>query len=346
MSTAILTSVRAGHEFSVKKLEAYLVRHQAGFAGPLKIHQFEGGQSNPTFLLEAGSGTYVLRKQPPGELLPSAHQVDREYRVMFGLAGTGVPVPGMRCLCMDKDVIGANFYVMDYVDGRMYSDASLPGVSPADRSAIYHSLAKVLAELHRLDPDTLGLADFGREGNYFSRQISRWTRQYEASATDDIEAMNRLIKWLPENVPQSERRAIVHGDYRIGNCLIGRDKPEIAAVIDWELSTLGDPLADVGYVCQTYYISAFEFGLGDKNLAELGIPDMAEFLSQYCQYAGLEKLDNIEFSIIYNLFRLAGISQGVYKRGIEGNASSQQALEFGPVVRQYAETAWQMVEAL
>ena len=346
MSEAILTAVRTGHEFSVADLEAYLTQHQPGFEGPLKLRQFEGGQSNPTFLLEAASGTYVLRKQPPGELLPSAHQVGREYRVMNALAETAVPVPVMRCLCSDRTVIGADFYVMDYVPGRVFSDASLPGLSPGERRAIYLDQARVLAELHRLSPKDLGLEDFGKAGNYFSRQVSRWTRQYQSSATGEITAMNRLMEWLPENVPDTDKMAIVHGDFRVGNFLIDIDSPRIASVIDWELSTLGDPLADLGYVCQMYYITAFEFGLGDRDLESLGIPDMQEIVAEYCRHAGVERVEHLEFSIIFNLFRLAGISQGVYKRGLEGNASSSQAHEFGEVVQQYAETAWRMVENL
>lgn len=346
MAEAILTSVREGHEFSIESLESYLEKHQPGFQGPLKIKQFDGGQSNPTFLLSAASGEYVLRKQPPGELLPSAHQVGREYQVMAALMDSAVPVPRMRCLCTDKSVIGADFYVMDYVSGRVFSDASLPGLNPEERRGIYLDLARILASLHRIDPADVGLGDFGRPGNYFSRQISRWTKQYRASATDRIEAMERLMEWLPENVPDSEQMSIVHGDFRVGNCLIGQDSPTVAAVIDWELSTLGDPLADLGYACQMYYITAFEFGLGDRDLDKLGIPDMTTFVAEYCRHAGMEKVENLEFSIIFNLFRLAGISQGVYKRGLEGNASSTQALEFGPVVRQYAETAWSMAEKL
>lgn len=346
MSEAVLTAVRAEHCFDEKVLESYLEANQKGFRGPLTVRQFEGGQSNPTFLLEARSGSYVLRKQPPGELLPSAHQVDREYQVMAALAGSDVPVPAMHCLCMDKDVIGSHFYVMDYVEGRLFADATLPGVSPQDRRMIYRDLARVLAELHKLKPASFGLGDFGRPGNYFARQISRWTRQYESSATENLEVMNRLIKWLPENIPESEQVGVVHGDFRIGNCLIDPVAPKISAVIDWELSTLGDPLADVGYVCQMFYISALEFGLAGKDLAALGIPDQKQFVTEYCRFAGIEKVENLEFSIIYNLFRLAGISQGVYKRGLDGNASSVQALQFKDVVREYAETAWKMVEAL
>jgi aminoglycoside phosphotransferase (APT) family kinase protein len=346
MIDAILTPVREAHHFDEAALKDYLEKHLKGFRGPLSIRQFEGGQSNPTFLVEAASGRYVLRKQPPGELLPSAHQVDREYRVMAALANSSVPVPRMLCLCLDRDVIGADFYVMDYVEGRMFSDASLPGVTVKERRAIYRDLARVLAELHRVDPQAVGVGDFGRPGNYFARQISRWTRQYEASATEHIEAMTRLQRWLPENAPQCERISIVHGDYRIGNCLIEPTAPRIAAVIDWELSTLGDPLADLGYVCQIYYIEAFDIGLADKDLAELGIPDQNEFIADYCRHAGLERVEHLQFSIIYNLFRLAGISQGVYKRGLDGNASSEQALMFKDVARTYSETAWKLVEAL
>lgn len=346
MSTAKLTPVRKGHEIDEVGLEQYLTKHQPGFVGPLTVQQFEGGQSNPTFLLETGAGRFVLRKQPPGELLPSAHQVDREYRVMAALADTAVPVPRMRCLCLDRTVLGAQFYVMDYLEGRMFSDATLPGVSSAERGEIYRNLAQVLAALHSLDPVALGLEDFGRAGNYFERQISRWTRQYQASATEDIAAMERLMEWLPANIPESGRTAIVHGDYRIGNCLVSPTGPEIAGVIDWELSTLGDPLADLGYVCQMYHISAFEFGLAGKDLRGLGIPAKDRFVEDYCRFASIDSIEGLEFSIIYNLFRLAGISQGVYKRGLEGNASSAQAMEFKGVARDYSETAWAMVEGL
>lgn len=346
MTAATLTAVRAEHRIDEQKLAHYLEEHQQGFKGLRGIRQFEGGQSNPTFLLEAESGRYVLRKQPPGHLLPSAHQVDREYRVMDALRNSRVPVPKMHCLCLDASVIGGQFYVMDFVDGRIFSDATLPGVAATDKGAVFRDLARVLAELHRVDPQQAGLGEFGRPGNYFSRQISRWTKQYAASATEDIAAMTQLMKWLPENVPDSQKACIVHGDYRIGNCLIHPVEPRIAAVIDWELATLGDPLADVGYVCQAYDISAFEFGLAGKDLATLGIPTRDEFVAEYCRHAGIERLEHLEFSIIYNLYRLAGISEGVYRRGLDGNASSAQALRFKGVARQYAETAWRMVEAL
>jgi aminoglycoside phosphotransferase (APT) family kinase protein len=346
MSGARLTPVREAHRFDEAALQTYLERHQVGFRGPLSIRQFEGGQSNPTYLLEARSGSYVLRKQPPGELLPSAHQVDREYCVMDALAHSLVPVPRMRCLCVDREVIGAAFYVMDYVEGRMFSDATLPGLTPVERDAVYRDLARVLAQLHRVDPQAVGLGEFGRPGNYFARQISRWSRQYDASATENIEAMTRLMQWLPENIPASERVSIVHGDFRIGNCLMEPAEPRIAAVLDWELSTLGDPLADLGYVCQIYYIKANDIGLAGADLAELGIPDQQAFVAEYCRHMGIERLDHLPFSIIYNLFRLAGISQGVYKRGLDGNASSETALTFKDLARMYAEIAWNLVVTL
>ena len=346
MSEAVLTPVRESHRFDEEALLAYLEQHLDGFRGPLFIKQFEGGQSNPTYLLETGSGRYVLRKQPPGELLPSAHQVDREYRVMHALAGSPVPVPAMRCLCLDRDVIGTDFYVMDYVDGRLFSDVTLPGLARTERGLIFRELARILAALHRIDPDAVGLGDFGRPGNYFARQIKRWSQQYEASQTETIEAMSRLMQWLPENIPPSEGWSIAHGDYRVGNCLIDHDEPRIKAVLDWELSTLGDPLADLGYVCQIYYIDSFTIGLAGVDIANLGIPDQNAFVAEYCSQAGLDHIEGLPFSIIYNLFRLAGISQGVYKRGLEGNASSKIALSFKNVMRKYAETAWNLVVEL
>lgn len=346
MTVPNLTAVRESHRFDETALCAYLERHQAGFRGPLEVLQFEGGQSNPTFLLQSPTGRYVLRKQPPGELLPSAHQVDREFRVMAALAGSDVPVPGMRCLCTDREVIGTSFYVMDHVEGRIFSDATLPGVTPASRTALYLGLARILANLHRVDPAGVGLADFGGQGNYFERQIRRWTRQYEAAATEQIEAMSVLMKWLPENIPAGGRQSIVHGDYRMGNCIVDPVADRIVAVLDWELSTIGDPLADLGYLCQIYYIDILKIGVAGRDLAELGIPTQDAFLAEYCRHAGIARVEGITFSIIYNLFRLAGISQGVYKRGLDGNASSSNALQFAGVARKHAENALRLLEAL
>jgi len=341
-----LIEVREAHRIDEPALLLYLETHLEGFRGPMSVRQFSEGQSNPTYLLETASGRYVLRKQPPGKLLPSAHQVDREYRVMRALAGSDVPVPAMRCLCTDRNVIGTDFYVMDYVEGRLFRDVKLPGIPPAERGEIYRDVARRLAALHALDPEQVGLADLGRPGNYFARQIERWRRQYEASQTEDIDVMTRLTEWLPRHIPETPRVTIVHGDYRIGNCLFQPDRPRVSAVLDWELATLGDPLADLGYLCQIYYIDAFNIGLLGVDTRALGIPDMQELVEVYLGHAGMSRIEGLDFSLIYNLYRLAGISQGIYRRGLDGTASSDMAHMFKDVVRQYAEMAWSLVEQI
>ena len=245
MSDVQLTPVRDAHKFDEAALATFLDDNIEGYRGPATIRQFEGGQSNPTFLLEAASGRYVVRKQPPGELLPSAHQVDREYRVMKGLDGTEVPVPKMYCLCEDPAVIGTKFYVMEMVEGRLFTETLLPSLTPVERGAIYSELAHVLATLHNVDPEAVGLEEFGRPGNYYERQINRWTKQYLASQTENIEAMTKLMEWLPRNIPEPGKTVIVHGDYRLGNTLIHPTEPKLVALLDWELSTLGDGLADL-----------------------------------------------------------------------------------------------------
>lgn len=347
MSDVQLTPVRSGHEFDEAALEAYLAASIDDYQGPLEVRQFEGGQSNPTFQLKTGNRDYVLRKQPPGELLPSAHQVNREYRVMAALAATDVPVPKMYCLCEDAGIIGTKFYVMEMVAGRLFTEALLPTLTAPERKAIYLDLARVMARLHRVDPAAVGLADFGRPGNYYERQIARWSKQYQASKTEQIDAMDKLMEWLPANIPEQTRTVIVHGDFRLGNMLIHPQEPRIAAVLDWELSTLGDGLADLGYLCQDYHADAyFSEGLSTANLPELGIPTEQEFVAEYCRHAGLEKIDNWPFYVIYNMFRSAGIIQGVYKRGLDGNASSATALEYKEVARIRSERAWRMVEEL
>jgi len=347
MSDVKLTPVRSGHEFDQAALEAFLASSIDDYQGPLQVTQFEGGQSNPTFLLESGNRSYVLRKQPPGELLPSAHQVDREYRVMHALAGTDVPVPKMYCLCEDAAVIGTKFYVMEMVQGRLFTEALLPTLTPAERRSIYLDLARVMARLHSVDPAAVGLSEFGRPGNYYERQIGRWTKQYLASKTEQIDAMDKLMEWLPANIPEQSRSVIVHGDFRLGNMLIHPSEPKIAAVLDWELSTLGDGLADLGYLCQDYHADAyFSAGLSSADLPELGIPTEEEFVAEYCRHAGISKIDNWPFYVIYNMFRSAGIIQGVYKRGLDGNASSSKAIEYKEVARIRSERAWRMVEDL
>jgi aminoglycoside phosphotransferase (APT) family kinase protein len=287
-----------------------------------------------------------MRKQPPGELLPSAHQVDREYRVMHGLWNTDVPVPKMYCLCEDPAVIGTKFYVMEMVEGRLFTETRLPDLSNEDRRAIYLDLARVMAKLHSVDPAAVGLETFGRPGNYYERQIGRWSKQYLASQTDDLPEMNHLMEWLPNNIPAEAGSVIVHGDYRLGNVLIHPTEPKIVAVLDWELSTLGDGLADLGYVCQDYHGDAYDDeGLAGADFAALNLPTEDEFVAEYCKHAGRSGIDNWHFYLIYNMFRSAGIIQGVYKRGLDGNASSAKALEYADAARMRSERGWALVQA-
>lgn len=340
-----LTAVRDAHRFDEGALAAYLREHVDGFEGDLRVRQFEGGQSNPTFQLAAGGRRYVLRKQPPGELLPSAHQVDREHRVMAALADTPVPVPTMHCLCEDPAVLGTKFYVMEMIEGRLFTETRIPSEQPADRRAIYLDLARVLAELHKVDPIAAGLESFGRPGNYYERQVGRWSKQYQASKTEQIDAMDVLMDWLPKNLPADTDPVIVHGDYRLGNTLIAPKAPEIVAVLDWELSTLGDGLADLGYICQDYHGASYEDeGLAGADLEALGIPTESELVAAYCEHAGRERIDHWTFYLVYNMFRSAAIIQGVYKRGLDGNASSAKALEYKDAARIRSERAVELLE--
>ncbi len=341
-----LTAVRASHEFDERALQKFLEKQVEGFKGPLRVRQFEGGQSNPTFMLESGSGRYVMRKQPPGELLPSAHQVDREYRVMHALENTDVPVPRMFALCEDPTIIGTKFYIMEMVEGRVFTDVLLPSLGVDERRAIYRDLVRVLAALHAVDHKKVGLEEFGRPGNYYTRQVSRWTKQYLASKTETIDSMEKLIAWLPAHIPDLDESCIVHGDYRLGNVLIHPTEPKIVAVLDWELSTLGHPLADLGYICMEYHSSFSGHAvLGTADVAKLGIPSEQEFIADYCRFAGIGPVKNWNFYVIYNLFRSGCIVQGVYRRGLDGNASSERALEYKDQCRVRADRAWALVEA-
>ncbi|MEM9741989.1 MAG: phosphotransferase [Pseudomonadota bacterium] len=329
-----LTAVRSGHEFDERALHRYLDAQIEGLAGTLAVRQFEGGQSNPTFELTVGDRQFVLRKQPPGELLPSAHQVDREYRVMAALADTPVPVPSMYCLCEDPSIIGTKFYVMERVEGRVFTETTLPSLTPPERRAIYLDLARVLAELHNVVPADVGLETFGKPGNYYARQVGRWSKQYVASQTETLEAMDLLMRWLPDNLPADSAPVVVHGDYRLGNTILHPTEPRIVAVLDWELSTLGDGLADLGYLCQDYHGDSYnDEGLASADLDALGIPQEAELLDTYCKHAHRSSIDNWPFYIAYNMFRSAAIIQGVYKRGLDGNASSAKALEYKDAAR-------------
>jgi aminoglycoside phosphotransferase (APT) family kinase protein len=335
------TSVRQGHELDVAALEAYLAGRLDGFEGPLEVRQFEGGQSNPTYLLRTPGRSYVLRKKPPGELLPSAHQVDREYRVMSALRRTGVPVPPTLLLGDDASVIGTTFFVMGCVEGRVFRQPHLPGVSPAERAAIYQDMADVLARLHEVDVSAAGLSDYGKPGNYYSRQIARWTQQYVAARTLHIEAMDRLIDWLPANIPPGDETTIVHGDYRVENLIIHPTEPRVVAVVDWELSTLGHPLADLAYNCLTYHLSPEALGRADDTETDrTGLPTEEEYVQAYCRRTGRRGVPDWNFYLAFSMFRLASILQGVYARALQGNAASAYALQRGAAARHVAERGW------
>src|SRR5688572_7033822 len=311
------TPVRPGHEINGERLDRYLAGHLDGYRGPLEIRQFEGGQSNPTFLLHTSACDYVLRKKPPGQLLPSAHQVEREYRVMTALRETGLPVPHTYLLCTDDSIIGTPFYVMACVDGRVFRQPHLPGVSPEDRTAMYEEMADVLARLHSVDVAAVGLGDYGKPGNYYARQIARWGQQYVAAKTGEIAAMDRLMAWLPEHIPPGDETTIAHGDYRVENLIFHPTEPRVVAVVDWELSTLGHPLADLAYNCLTFHLPADALGRGDAaDDDRRGIPSESDYIAAYCRRTGRDGVPNWIFYLAFSMFRLASILQGVYARGL------------------------------
>lgn len=318
-------------------------------AGELSVRRLKGGQSNPTYVLDFGNRpTWVLRKKPPGNLLPSAHAVDREYRVMSALAGTGVPVPRMVLHCSDADIVGTEFFIMEHVEGRTFWDPRLPELDRAMRERIFDEMNRVLAALHAIAPESVGLGDFGRAGNYFARQIDRWTRQYRASQTDTIEEMDNLAAWLPQHVPQTDVTRIVHGDYRLDNLLFHPREPVIVAVLDWELSTLGHPLADLAYHAMAWRMPPDLRGLAGSDLAALGIPDERAYVAAYLNRLDRSVFDAAtwEFAMAYNLFRVAAIRQGVMRRALEGNAANERAMEAGQRARQAARLGWEIVERI
>lgn len=334
-----LTPVRELHRLDESHLAQYLTSALGRNFSDMAVQQFEGGQSNPTYCLTAHQKRYVLRKKPPGDLLKSAHQVDREYRVMTALASTNVPVPPTHLLCEDDSIIGTAFYLMDHVEGRVVTDPRLPNFAPQDRRPLYEHFIEVLAALHSVDLDAVGLSDFGRPGNYYERQISRWSKQYRASETESIGAMDRLMEWLPSHIPDTNETCLVHGDYRIGNCIVHPTEPRVVAVLDWELSTTGHPLADLGYLCMMFHdMEGKSFDWSAANL-----PTEQELLELYCERAGRAPVKNWTFYVVYNLFRIAAIVQGVYKRGLDGNASSEQWRERGAHAKAYAARAWELV---
>ncbi|WP_420893061.1 phosphotransferase [Roseateles puraquae] len=337
-------------------LQAWLSAHVKCFAGPLAIEQFKGGQSNPTYLLKTPGAQYVMRSKPGpvAKLLPSAHAIEREFQVMGALAGSAVPVPDMLALCEDESVIGRAFYVMSFVPGRVLWDQSLPGLSPTERAAHYDEMNRVIAALHQVDVEAVGLAAYGKPGNYFERQIGRWSKQYLASVTEANPAMDALLAWLPAHIPASARDeaevSIVHGDYRMDNVVFHPTEPRIIAVLDWELSTLGHPLADFSYHCMSWHIktSGAARGLGGKNLAELGIPSEREYVQRYCERTGRADVNAVmadwNFYMAYNMFRIAAIVQGIAKRVVDGTASSAQARETAATARPLAEMAWSFAQ--
>ncbi len=337
------------HAFDLGRFAAWLRANVQPGATEVEVAQFKGGQSNPTYLVTAGPHRYVLRRKPPGKLLPSAHAVDREYRVISALAGSDVPVPRTHALCEDGEVIGTAFYLMDYVPGRVFWDPRLPESSPAERGAIHDEVNRVVAALHSIDPAAIGLGDFGKTGEYIARQVARWSKQYQASETEKIEAMDNLIAWLPANIPASDETRIVHGDYRIDNVIFHPSEPRILAVLDWELSTLGHPLADFAYHCMVWRIPPGVFrGLADADFAGLGIPAERDYLERYCRRTGRADVAgrDWEYYMAYNLFRIAAIAQGVMARALQGNASSAEAMQTGRAARPLAELAWRQVERL
>lgn len=336
--------VTEAHRFDEKRLEAYLGEHIAGFRGPLTVVQFKGGQSNPTYLLRAASGQYVLRRKPPGKLLKSAHAVDREFRVISALHASGFPVPQPYLLCDDNEVIGTSFFVMEFVEGRILWELDLPGMDPEERAAIYDDVNLTLAKLHNTDYEAVGLADYGVPGNYFERQISRWSRQYRASETGTVATMDQLIDWLPDNIPDDESASIVHGDYRLDNMVLHPVEPRVIAVLDWELSTIGHPLSDFTYHLMAWHmpdIGIGSTGLAGKSLAELGIPGEEEYVARYCERTGRQRgIPAKNFYLAFNFFRLAAILQGIAGRVRDGTAASAHASDAVKAVQPLADLGW------
>jgi len=346
-ATNEITEVRTAHRFDENALADYLRANIKGFSGKLKVGQFQYGQSNPTFLLSSDGKTYVLRKKPPGKLLPSAHAVDREYRIIKTLREADIPVAEALLLCTDDSIIGTPFYVMEHVEGRIFRDVTASmAKSPKERWTIFDAMNDTLAKIHLVDWKALGLADFGKPGNYMARQVSRWHRQYEASKTDDIEDMDYLFEWLEKNLPDDDSATVVHGDLRLENMIIHPSEPRVLAVLDWELSTLGHPLSDLAYNCIQYYIPVSKgrlSGYKGLNLSELGIPLETDYVDAYCRRTGRSMIADWEFFMAFSIFRLAGIVQGVYKRGLDGIASSEIARSYGEYVPFLADVGRQII---
>jgi aminoglycoside phosphotransferase (APT) family kinase protein len=336
---AVLVPVLSNNRFDEQALQRYLSERIPDFGRDLVVRQFQGGFSNPTFHLQTGTRAFVLRKKPPGQLLPSAHAVDREFKVMRALGNSDVPVPRMRLLCKDDAVIGTMFYVMDYVEGRVYPDRLLPGCTPEQRTAMYDSMNDVLVKLHRVDYRAVGLEDFGKPTGYVERQLGRWSKQYLASKVEEDPAMNELMRWLPANLPSQDEGTIAHGDYRIGNLLFHPTESRVVAVLDWELSTIGHPLSDLAYCCTAYHLSGTR-GFAGHDLVALGVPSEAEFLEGYRRRSGRTEIPNWTFFIVFSLFRSAAIIAGVYKRAIDGQGVDERMKETKEIYQDIAERAW------
>jgi aminoglycoside phosphotransferase (APT) family kinase protein len=336
------------HRFDEAALAIYLAQALPGFRGPATIRQFQGGQSNPTFLITTSTRKYVLRKKPPGKLLPSAHQVEREFAVLKALHGTGVPVPEPLVLCEDASIIGTAFYVMAFVENRVFTAPAMPDTTPDQRRGVYISMAETLAKLHTVDWRACGLETFGRPDGYLTRQVERWTKQYIATKTEDIPAMNELMDWLPSHIPNSNDAAVAHGDYRLGNLLIDPVQPNVIAVVDWELATIGHPLADLAYACMAYRMPPDDpvfAGLAGVDLEALGIPSEEELVTIYCHSAGRNGIPDWSFYLAFSYFRLASITQGVYARSLQGNASDLKAKLYGAVAKQSAAVGWSIAKS-
>ena len=337
-------------KFDSVALERYLAGHIEGLHGPLQVEQFEGGQSNPTYLLTAPCGSrFVLRRKPPGKLLPSAHAVDREFAITRALHSSGFPVPRPRLLCDDERVIGTAFFIIDYVEGRVFWDQSLQGLPKELRASFWQEMCQIIATLHNTDYRAVGLETFGNAHNYCERQIARWSKQYRASETEHIPAMDNLIEWLRRNIPPQTSDSIVHGDFRLDNMIFHPAKPKVLAVLDWELSTLGDPLADFAYHCLSWHVPPDHFrGIAGLDFAALGLPTEQEHVARYCRLTGRDGIDpaHWDFYIAYNLFRIAAILQGIMKRVVEGTAASAQALDTGRRAKPIAEIGWEYVEGI
>jgi aminoglycoside phosphotransferase (APT) family kinase protein len=342
-----VSAVRENHRFDEARLEHYLRDHMPIFRGTLTVRQFVGGQSNPTFLLETPDARFVMRKKPPGTLLPSAHQVEREYRIIKALAATDVPVPRVHLLCEDAGVIGTAFFVMDFVEGRIMRDPMMPDSSPHERAACYDSMNDVLARLHKVDFRWVGLGDYGRPQAYVSRQLARWSKQYEASKIDEIPEMDRLIDWLNRHIPTADETTIAHGDYRMENLIFHPTEPRVVAVLDWELSTLGHPLSDLAWASRPYHCPPGIDGVlsfQEMDLNALGIPSEHEFLAAYCRRVGRSSVPDLTFFVAFSFFRGAAIAQGIAMRAKLGNASGPDAALRGAKARQTAELGWAVAQ--